>query len=147
MAKIKVMGDTVQICTALKMETIVKAKKFKPTSLWLLDENNEVYFAIGVGNAHYGKNGITFSSIDSEGKAFMTTSNPIIGDHTDKTKEETALTSEFAMLLNNLEKIETQVTEISKEISNMERDAKNNIEFFDKEFTKTGYDIKISREE
>lgn len=131
MAKIKVMGDTVQICSSLTVEDIKKAKFYMPNALELRDEKGEPYFAIGMGNAHFGKNGVMFSSKDHEGKAFMTTNNPIIGDHSNRTMELEALTKKFAGILNNLNLIEEQIEEAMCTIEDIETDTAGAIMFVD----------------
>ena len=131
MAKIKVMGDTVQICSSLTVEDIKKAKFYMPTALELRDEKGEPYFAIDMGNAHFGKNGIMFSSKDHEGKAFMTTNNPIVGDHSNRAMELEALTKKFAGILNNLSLVEEQIEEAMCTIEDIEMDTAEAIMFVD----------------
>lgn len=131
MAKIKVMGDTVQICSELTVATINKAKFYKPDSLKLKDEQGNEYFGVGLGDAHYGKNGVTFSSNDHEGKAFMTTSNPIANDHSDRALEVRTLTKTFAKTIDNLNKVEAQVLEALTEIAAIETNTVNAIDFVD----------------
>lgn len=129
MANIKVLGDTVQICSALTMEIIEKTKRYNPDALVLVDNNNEPYFAIGIGDAHYGKHGITFSSKDVDGYAFMTTNNPIVNDHTDREAERQAITDRFAMLLNCLNRVESQIITTSASINELENNVQRSIEF------------------
>ena len=95
------------------------------------DENGEVYFGIGVGNAHYGKNGIMFSSCDHEGKAFMTTANPVTNDHSNRMAEQEILIKKFAGLINNLNKIEDQVIAAFNEITDIEAETASSIVFVD----------------
>lgn len=131
MAKIKVMGDTVQICSSLTVEDIKKAKFYKPESLELRDEKGEPYFAIDMGNAHYGKNGVMFSSKDHEGKAFMTTNNPIVGDHSNRAMEAEALTKKFAGILSKLNQVEDQIIAAMDDIDIIEADTAEAIMFVD----------------
>ena len=131
MAKIKVMGDTVQICSSLTVDEIKKVSFYKPECLNLVDGNGDAYFGIGVGNAHYSKHGVMFSSRDFEGKAFMTTNNPVTNEHTDRGAEKELLTKTFAGIIANLEAIEEQVYSAMEEISVIEATTANSIEFID----------------
>ena len=131
MAKIKVMGDTVQICSSLTTEEIKKAKFYAPKALELRDENGEPYFAIGIGNAHYGKSGVMFSSTDHEGKAFMTTDNPVTNDHSNREAEQEILTRTFAAIVAKLKQVENQVLEAVDEIEDFEIETAEAIVFVD----------------
>ena len=131
MAKIKVLGDTVQICSSLKVEEIKKASFYMPNCLNLVDEKGEAFFGIGIGNAHSSKHGVTFSSKDHEGKAFMTTNNPVTGDHTDRGAERELLTKTFAGIVHNLEAIEEQVREALVDIRDIESTTSRSIDFVD----------------
>lgn len=135
MAKIKVMGDTVQICTALTVEDIKKTKFYKPEALELRDEKGEPYFAIGMGNAHYGKSGVLFSSMSYEGKAFMTTANPVTNDHSNRVAEQEILTRTFAGIIANLNKVELQVINAMDAIDDIECETAEAIMFVDEAVT------------
>ena len=131
MAKIKVMGDTVQICSNLTVDVIEKANFYKPEALKLKDEQGNEYFGIGMGDAHYGEHGVVFSSKDHEGKAFMTTANPVTNDHSNRELETKVLTTTFAKIINNLNMVETQVMSAMLEINTIETNTTSAIDFVD----------------
>lgn len=134
MAKIKVMGDTLQIVSSIPYAMIKKAKRYNPDALQLKTVDGEPVFAIDLGTAHWSKNGIVFSSIDYSGYAFMTTNNPVSGDHTNsKEEEKNIILSFFAEVITNLEKVEAQIIECFHAIEAMEEYAANAIEFADVE--------------
>jgi len=130
MAKIKVMGDTVQICTSLTVDEINKVAFYKPEALTLVDEQTkEPYFGVGMGDASFGKHGIMFSSKDTDGTAFMTTPNPVTNDHSEPEKEAAIITAKFATLINNLKQVEAQVNLILEDVDDIEKETFSSIEF------------------
>lgn len=129
MAKLKVMGDTIQIVTSIAAPLIQKAKAYKKEALQLVDEDGNAYFGIDFGPAHYSKGGVVFSSTDFSGCAFMTSNNPIVNEHNNQEYERTVITEEFAEILNNLNKVEAQVLEAINEILEIESSIQNSIEF------------------
>ena len=131
MAKLKVLGDTVQICSELTFDEIKKAQHYCPECLKLRDLDNNEIFGIGIGNAHYSKHGISFSSRDFDGKMFMSTDNPVTNIHSDKEAEKTLLTETFALILYRLNALEEQVKANIASISELEADTMAAIQFQD----------------
>lgn len=132
MAKIKVMGDFLQITSALPYAIIKRTKKYKPEALVLKDEEGEPIFAVDLGTSHWSKNGIVFSSIDYNGFAFTTTNNPVSGDHSDSREEEKKIIlSFFAEVITKLNAVEAQIADCFQEITAMEEQAVASIQFED----------------
>lgn len=110
MAKIKVLGDIVQVIADIKGTDFQKLEKFNREALRILDKDNKPIFAISRGEAHISQYGITFCNVDYDGNLYMTTNNPCT-DHSDKAKERAILKEEFAPILMQLQIVEDQVKE------------------------------------
>jgi hypothetical protein len=128
MAKVTIMGDAVQIKSALTKSEFDRVKAFAPEALKLFDtEGNEV-FGISMGNANYSKYGICFCAEDAEGKIFMTMNNPVI-DHNDAEKERTEIIKYFAPAISKLEAVEANVTAAKDSLEKMEASVTESVVF------------------
>lgn len=108
MAKIKVMGNALTLVSTLKTEDIAKVQRLEPEALKLFKVDPETnakteYFGITLtdGSSCCSHFGVTFSSTNSEGYAYITI--PITRDQ-DTTEEEIA--EEFMPILANLNDVE-----------------------------------------
>ena len=119
MAKISIMGDTVQITSDITKEVITKVKRYAPEALKLYDENDNEVFGIEFGNASCSKYGICFCSVDAEGKLFMTTNNPVL-NHSDAEKEREEVVREFAPMIHKLQLIESNVANCLESLNEIE---------------------------
>lgn len=128
MAKMKVMGDMIQLSTDLTREELERVKNFAPEALKLFDSEGNEVFGVGISDASYSKYGICFCSETAEGKMFMTTNNPIV-DHSDPAKEREELTRYFAPLLHKLQAVETGVTAVKASLEDMEASVQDAITF------------------
>ena len=115
MAKLTIMGDTVQITTDLTKEVIKRVEDYIPEALKL-------------GNASFSKYGICFCSENAEGKMFMTTNNPVL-DHSDSEKEREEVVRRFAQVLNNLKQVEANVQEVKAELDGIEESIQESVTF------------------
>lgn len=130
MAKIKVMGDVIQLSTELTREELERVKNFAPDALKLFDtEGNEV-FGVGIGDASYSKYGICFCNETAEGKMFMSTNNPVT-DHADPTEEREAIVRYFAPIINKLQAVEANVAAAKETLDSMEAAVQDSVEFID----------------
>ena len=130
MAKLKVLGDMIQITSDITEEQFNRIKTFAPEALITKDaDTGEVLFGIEMGNASFSKYGICFCSTDANGKLFMTTNNPTVGDHSDKEKEEKKLLEVFAPVLAKLNDSEAHILRVLDTVSQMEDEVKSSIEF------------------
>lgn len=128
MAKLSIMGDTVQITTDLTKEVIKRVEDYFPEALKLFDtEGNEV-FGVAIGNASFSKYGICFCSETAEGKMFMTTNNPVL-DHSDPAKEREKVVRCFARVLNDLKQVEANVQEVKAELDGIEESIQESVTF------------------
>lgn len=126
MAQINVMGDMIQVKTALTEEEFELTEKYCPEALKLRDEEGNEYFGISRGDAHISKYGVSFCSKDAENKLFMTTNNPV-EDHSDPTEEKKKIARHFAQVINGLNLVEGQIREKKETIAAMEALANNSI--------------------
>jgi len=127
MAKLKVLGDTIQIKSDLTEADFKKVQNYAPEALKLKDEQGNELFGISLGDAHWSKYGIAFCNTDADGKLFMTTNNPV-SNHEDPAAEKKAIKELFATVLFNLEAIENFFSQIKAELDEIEQKAENNIE-------------------
>lgn len=128
MAKLSIMGDTVQITTELTKETIKRVSDYAPEALKLFDEEGNEIFGIGVGNASCSKYGICFCSEDANGKLFMTTNNPVT-NHADPEKEREEVIRCFAQMLSKLKAVEENVADGAEAIAEIESDVRDSVTF------------------
>lgn len=127
MAKLNVLGDAVQLKSALTTEEIATVKTFDPERLKLKDEEGNELFSISLGHASISKYGIVFCSTDAEGKAYVTTENSVT-DHSNPELEKAFLVKEWAPILANLTKLEGQVALALEDIAAMEASVVDAIE-------------------
>lgn len=128
MAKLSIMGDTVQITTDLTKEVIKRVEDYIPEALKLFDTEGDEVFGVAIGNASFSKYGICFCSENAEGKMFMTTNNPVL-DHSDSEKEREEVVKCFAQVLNNLKQVEENVQEVKAELDGIEASVQESVTF------------------
>jgi len=107
-AKVTVVGEAAVITSALKLEDIKTAKKFRPEALQLLEDKKQVY-AIDVTERSSGAingYGATFSNVtDAEGHATIT----LTADRTGDIKE--MIQDKIGLALLKLKKVEDNFAE------------------------------------
>lgn len=127
MAKIKVLGDMIQVISNITEDEMKKIAVYKPEALQLRDENNEPVFAVETGPASLSKFGVSFCSTDFDGKLFLTIANPI-EEHVDADEEKKQITEDFATFLRDMEKIERQVADAMTEANALEQRVSSSVE-------------------
>ena len=127
MAKLKVLGDSIQIKIDLTEADFNKVKNYAPEALKIKNEEGDEVFGISKGNAHWSKYGVAFCNSDAEGKLFTTVTNPVC-EHGDPAEELKKIKEEFAQTIYFLELIEQNFTEIKTELDAMEQNAERSIE-------------------
>lgn len=128
MAKLSIMGDTVQITTELTKEMIKRVSDYAPEALKLFDEEGNEIFGVGIGNASYSKYGICFCSVDANGKLFMTMNNPVL-DHSNPEKEREEVIRHFAQVLSKLKAVEENVADGTEAINELESNVRDSVTF------------------
>lgn len=126
MAKLKVLGDMIQIKTSLTESDFKKIKNYAPESLKVKDEDGNEVFGVSIGDAHWSKYGVAFCSKDAQGKLFTTINNPVT-DHSDPEAEKAVLKEKFAQTVFYLEMIEENFEKIKAELLAMEQNADRSI--------------------
>ena len=127
MAKLKVLGDVIQISIDLTEKDYNKVKNYEPKALKVMDDKDNEVFGISVGDAHWSKYGVAFSSTDADGKLFMTLTNPV-EDHSDPEAEKKSIKEEFAQTIFFLELIEKSIAEMKTQLDALEQNAEQSIE-------------------
>ena len=130
MAKLKIMGDIVQITTDLTRKEIERVKAYAPNALKLIDTDGNEIFGVEIGDAFYSKYGICFSSESAEGKMFMTTNNPVL-DHSDVEKEREEVVRIFAPIVSKLQAVEAGVTAAKEGLDAVEAEVRESVVFVD----------------
>ncbi len=129
MAKIKVLGDTIQITSALTAEQYERVKAFAPEALVIRDaDTGDEVFGITRGDSFYSKYGVCFCSVDNEGKLFMTANNPVL-DHSDREKEVQEILKVFAPIMAKLNSSEEHILGVMETLEAMEEEVKASVEF------------------
>lgn len=121
MAKIKVLGEAMTLTSNMKAETIAKAERYCPEALKLIDEEKKPYFIVQMGAPSVSKFGVSFSNVNSEGKAY----NTIVGFDKETIKED------FAEVLFNLNKVEDNVNSAIEKLEERIRTIEDAIEIID----------------
>lgn len=130
MAKIKVLGDMIQIKSELTEEQFDRVKTFAPEALIMKDdETGEEVFGIEKGASNFSKYGICFCSTDSDGKLFMTTNNPTLGDHSNREEEMQKILKIFAPIMAKLNASEAHILNVMATLESVEEAVKESIEF------------------
>lgn len=127
MAKLKVLGDMIQIKIELTESDFNKVKNYAPDALKVKNDNGDEVFGISMGDAHWSKYGVAFCNTDSDGKLFMTTNNPVV-EHSDPAEELKVIKEKFAQTIFFLEMIEKSFDSIKTELNAMEQNAERSIE-------------------
>ena len=128
MAKMTIMGDTVQITSDITKEELDRVESYAPEALKLIDKDGNEKFGVGFGNASYSKYGLCFCSETAEGKLFMTTNNPVL-DHSDVEKEREELVRCFAPVISKLQLVESQVASAKEALDAVETAVKESVTF------------------
>lgn len=79
MSQIKILGESAVITSTLKAEGLETLKKFKQEHLTILNDREEVVYAVGMAQGGRGSvtdYGITFNNRDAEGFAQVTITLP-----------------------------------------------------------------------
>lgn len=127
MAKLKVLGDMIQIKIDLTESDFNKVKNYAPDALKIKNDDGDEVFGISMGDAHWSKYGVAFCNTDSDGKLFMTTNNPVV-EHSDPAEELKIIKEKFAQTIFFLEMIEKNFDSIKTELNAMEQNAERSIE-------------------
>jgi hypothetical protein len=127
MAKLKVLGDMIQIKIELTESDFNKVKNYAPDALKIKNDDGDEVFGISMGDAHWSKYGVAFCNTDSDGKLFMTTNNPVV-EHGDPAEELKIIKEKFAQTIFFLEMIEKNFDSIKTELNAMEQNAERSIE-------------------
>lgn len=128
MAKLSIMGDTIQLTSDLTKEELERVENYVPEALKLFDNEGNEVFGVGFGNASFSKYGVCFCSETAEGKLFMTTNNPVL-DHSDADKERKEIIRYFAPLLNKLQKVEENVASAREALDEVEAAVEDAVTF------------------
>lgn len=128
MAKMTVMGDTVQLTSDLTKEELVRVASYAPEALKLFDKDGNEIFGVGIGDASYSKYGICFCNETAEGKMFMTTNNPVV-DHSNAEKEREELVRYFAPIISKLQKVEANVASAKDALDTVEAAVRESVTF------------------
>lgn len=127
MAKVKVLGDVMQIKSDLTGAEFERIESFAPEMLKLTDDEGNEVFGISRGGAFYSKYGVCFCSEDAEGKLFMSTNNPVV-DHTDAEKEKEEIVKTLAPILSKLNAVEKQIKNAGEILTAIETEVKESVE-------------------
>ena len=117
-ATIKAVGDAFVITAGFKFKTLKDLIKYgKSAALTLTDkETKEPYFKVNVGKvAEATKYGIVFTGANKAGYAECTGTFPQVGMTEEKKTEY--LKDNFALVLANVNTVQTQVTAAEKELN------------------------------
>ena len=127
MAKVKVLGDMMQIKTEITGAELERVEKFAPEMLKLTDDDGNEVFGISRGSAFYSKYGICFCSEDAEGKLFMSTNNPVT-DHGNAEEEKDKVVKELAPIINKLQAVENQIKKAGEILTAIETEVRESVE-------------------
>lgn len=127
MAKVKVLGDMMQIKSDITGKSFDRVEKFAPEMLKLVDEFGNEVFGIARGDAFYSKYGICFCSEDAEGKLFMSTNNPVT-EHGNAEEEKNKVVEKLAPIINKLNAVERQILEAEEILTAIETEVRESVE-------------------
>lgn len=127
MAKVKVLGDMMQIKSDLTGAEFERIESFAPEMLKLVDDEGNEVFGVSRGPAFYSKYGVCFCSEDAEGKLFMSTNNPVV-DHTNTEKEKEEVVKAIAPIINKLNAVEKQIKNAGEILTAIETEVKESVE-------------------
>lgn len=128
MAKLTIMGDSVQIKSDITKSEMDRVMAFAPEALKLYDEDGNEIFGVTYGDAFFSKYGICFCNEDADGKLFMTTNNPV-RDHSDAEEERKEVIKYFAPILNKLQLVEAHIASAKDALEAMEASVTDSVTF------------------
>lgn len=114
MAKVKILGNAVEVTSSVKFEDIKKVKKYRPSALVLKDENGNALYALSVGEGKINNVGASFdhATRDDEKKATLTMAVTYEGDDV-----KAYVADALGAALLNLGKIEATLPAVINEIN------------------------------
>lgn len=105
----KILGTSFTLTSNVKMEDIVKLKKFSPESLILKTEKGEPRFSIGIGSAAISAHGITFNGANQEDLAQVTLTIP-----TDVEDKQQYVADQYGLAMLTLSEMEDHIAKEMK---------------------------------
>ena len=131
MSKVKIVGNAVVITSDLKVEEILKVKKFTKSGLKLRDEKGNEIFAIDYcpgANGNTSEHGIVYSEVNAEGYAQVSL---LMAEDVKPEDRMNVLLDDYAIALGNLNTLETYIREAATELNSTVENIKNAIEVID----------------
>lgn len=124
--KIKVIGDSIRLKSALTVKDFELLKKFNRPLVVTDEEENEIFRVDFVKGAMGGINayGITYNSVDTDNAVYVTLTFP------GKTAEElmVALKEDMAVAINNVQIAENLAAEVLEEVEDAQKAVEEAIE-------------------
>lgn len=128
MSKVTVLGNVLQLKSEMTMNDLVRAKRFKPEALQVKKDDKVIFEVAPSTEASISKHGICFAGADRDGKLFLVDNNPACPLEGVSEEEVKAKVSEkYAEIINNLNIVEGQVEDATKELNQLEADMTKNI--------------------
>jgi hypothetical protein len=131
MSKVKIIGNAVVITSDLKVEEILKVKKFTKSGLKLRDEKGNEIFAIDYrpgANSSISEHGIVYGEVNTEGYAQVSL---LMAEDVKPEDRMNVLLDDFAIALGNLNTLETYIREAATELEGTVETIKSSIEVVD----------------
>lgn len=132
MSKVKIVGNAVVITSDLKVEEILKVKKFTKSGLKLRDEKGNEIFAIdycpGANSSSISEHGVIYGETNAEGYAQLSL---LMAEDVKAEDRMDVILDNYAIALGNLNTLETYIRETATELESTVETIKSGIEVVD----------------
>ena len=130
MSKVKIVGNAAVFTSDLKVEEILKVKKFTKGGLKLRDEKGNEIFSIDYATTggSISEHGIVYSEVNAEGYAQLST---LLDENVPAEHRMDVILDEYAIAIGNLNTLEAYVRETATELNNTVEGIRNAIEVVD----------------
>jgi hypothetical protein len=131
MSKVKIVGNAVVITSDLKVEEILKVKKFTKSGLKLRDEKGNEIFAIDYcsgANSSISEHGVVYGEMNAEGYAQVSL---LMAEDVKAEDRMNVILDNYAIALGNLNTLETYIRETATELNETVENIKSGIEVVD----------------
>lgn len=131
MSKVKIVGNAVVITSDLKVEEILKVKKFTKSGLTLKDEKGNDIFAIDYcpgANGSISEHGVVYAETNAEDYAQLSL---LLAEDVKAEDRMDVILDNYAIALGNLKTLETYIREAATELNATVENIKDGIEVID----------------
>jgi hypothetical protein len=122
MSFISIAGDVFVVTSSLKLEDLIRLKKYKPEALELRNDNGDLIYGVSTGGNGIDKNGASFTSATRDDKKLACITLPLPAEIKDEDEAKVYVAEYVALSLPKLKKVEENAAKALESVKeNMEQ--------------------------